>query len=99
MTLKDLFISKGEYIIEIDINSKYFLFCEGLTENGCTNTALEFNVNNIKKINLELIEKETGESARSIDVYGIDLTETLESIREKTLNLIGSDANNIVWEP
>lgn len=91
MTLKDLFISKCDYLVEIDINSEYFLFCEGLNENGCTNTFLEFDVNNIKKINLELIEKETGESARSLDAYGIDLTETLESIREKTLNLIGGE--------
>lgn len=92
VTLKDLFIENESYILEIDINEEYYLFCEGLDENGCTNTVKDnFDVNNIKNLCLELFERKAYEYIESIDSRDITPNEKIEDLKEKTLNLLGGD--------
>lgn len=84
-TLKDLFLDKKDYVLEIVINDDYYLFCEGLSELGCTLSHEKFNVNKIKNLCLELIEISTGEINESISLCDLDIniTDTLESIKGK----------------
>ena len=81
-TLKDLFLSKKNYIIEIPINDEQYLFVEGLDENGCTNTDRdEFIIDHIKTFCIELMDAE--DVVDSIDSIGVTLETTIEELIQK----------------
>lgn len=81
-TLKDLFLSNASYIIELPLNKERHLFIEGLSENGCTNTDFEFDVDNIKNFCIELIDND-GEYMETVDNIGITLETTTEELKRR----------------
>ena len=83
-TLKDLFLEKGSYIIDIPINNKFHLFIEGLSENRCS-IIDDFDIGNIKALCVELIED--GECLVAIDDRGFSLGTPLEAIKRMGRNL------------
>ena len=85
-TLKDLFSEKANYVVELPLNAEYHLFIEGLDEYGGTNTAREFNADNIKTLCVELIDSD-GEYVETVDNIGVTLETDIERLKEIALNL------------
>jgi predicted secreted protein len=54
--LRKHFLEKQNYIIEIPINEKYYIWCEGLNEFGETITKEQFDIENIKNVCVELFD-------------------------------------------
>lgn len=86
-TLKDLFLAENSYIIEIPINDEYYLFVEGLDENGCTNTYRdEFSIEHIKTFCVELMDDEN--VLDNIDSIDVTLDTTIEELKQKATDVL-----------
>lgn len=80
--LRYYFDLASQYIVEIPLNEQSYFFVEGLDENGCTNTAEEFDIDNIKKLCIEVID-DCGYIVDEIDRIGITLDTTIEELKER----------------
>lgn len=80
-TIEEKFKEKGSYILELPLNEKYKLFVEGLSENGEAIQEEDFNVNNIKKFCVEIINAE-GEALCSIDASELRLYNSIEKFTD-----------------
>lgn len=81
MTIEKLFVEKESYILELPLNEKYKLFIEGLSENGEAISTENFNVNNIKKFCIEIINAE-GEALCSLDASKLHLYNSIEEFTD-----------------
>lgn len=91
MKLRDVFEYDKHYVLSFSINDKYYLFIEGLTENGCVINSEDFDINNIKNICIELFEIENGygDYVDTISTTNITLDTKIGSIIEKTIKEMG----------
>ena len=80
-TIEEKFKEEGSYILELPLNEKYKLFIEGLSENGEVINTENFNVNNIKKFCVEIINAE-GEALCSIDASELRLYNSVEKFTD-----------------
>lgn len=80
-TIEEKFKEEGSYILELPLNEKHKLFVEGLSENGEAIQEEDFNVDNIKKFCVEIINAE-GEALCSLDASKLRLYNSIEKFTD-----------------